>query len=74
MSAGPKYEFRWSDGELIRKPIRCSAPDYVHYLMNWIQSKLDDPKVFPVTMNNPFDAKFRSTTAAIMRKLFRVYG
>ena len=47
MSAGPKYEYHWADGEKIKKAIKVSAPDYVEYLMTWVQQQLDDEKVFP---------------------------
>merc|ERR1711879_207824 len=33
MSAGPKYKYWWADGEKIKKPIKCSAPEYMDYLM-----------------------------------------
>ena len=26
MSAGPKYEYHWADGQTVKKPIKCSAP------------------------------------------------
>jgi len=42
MSAGPKYEYLWADGEKIKKPIKVSAPEYIDYLMTWVQSILDD--------------------------------
>ena len=47
MSAGTKYEYLWADGEKIKKPIACSAPEYMDYLMTWVQSILDDETVFP---------------------------
>lgn len=47
MSAGPQYEYLWADGENIKKPIKVSAPEYVDYLMTWVQSILDDETVFP---------------------------
>jgi len=37
MGAGPKYEYMWADGGKVKKAIRCSAPDYVDYLMEWVQ-------------------------------------
>lgn len=46
MSAGPKYEYLWAD-ENVKKPIKVSAPDYVDYLMTWVQGILDDEAVFP---------------------------
>ena len=50
MSAGPKFEYLWADGETIKKAIRVSAPEYVEYLMTWVQKQLDDEKVFPQTI------------------------
>ena len=47
MSAGPRFEYFWADGECIKKPIKCSAPDYVAYLMDWVQGTLDDETIFP---------------------------
>ncbi len=47
MSAGPKYEYLWADGIKIKKPIKVSAPEYVEYLMTWIQQILDDENIFP---------------------------
>lgn len=42
MSAGPKYEYHWSDGVQFKKPVKVSAPEYVDYLMTWVQNQLDD--------------------------------
>ena len=36
MSAGPKFEYKWADGKEVKKPLRCSAPRYVAYLMAWV--------------------------------------
>lgn len=47
MSAGPKYEYHWADGQTIKKAIKCSAPEYVDYLMTWVQNQLDDESTFP---------------------------
>ena len=37
MSAGPKYEYHWADGNQVKKPIKCSAPKYIDFLMTWVQ-------------------------------------
>lgn len=42
-----RYEYRWADGVQIKKPIEVSAPKYVEYLMDWIESQLDDESIFP---------------------------
>jgi hypothetical protein len=47
MSAGSNYEYYWADGDKIKKPKKCSAPDYVDYLMTWVQNILDDENIFP---------------------------
>ena len=47
MSAGPKYEYHWADGQTVKKPIKCSAPKYIDYLMTWVQDQLDDESLFP---------------------------
>jgi hypothetical protein len=47
MSAGPKYEYHWADGHIIKKPIKCSSPKYIDYLMTWVQDQMDDESLFP---------------------------
>lgn len=42
-----RYEYLWADGERIKKPIKCSAPEYVDHLMTWVQRKLDNEAIFP---------------------------
>lgn len=52
MSAGPRYEYHWADGTNIKKPIKCSAPKYIDYLMTWVQDQLDDETLFPSKIGN----------------------
>lgn len=42
-----RYEYHWADGTTIKKPIKCSAPKYIDYLMTWVQDQLDDETLFP---------------------------
>lgn len=42
-----RYEYRWADGVTIKKPIEVSAPKYVEYLMEWIETQLDNESIFP---------------------------
>lgn len=42
-----RYEYRWADGEKIKKPIEVSAPKYVELLMDWIEGQLDNESIFP---------------------------
>lgn len=54
MSAGPKYEYHWADGHTVKKPIKCSAPKYIDYLMTWVQDQLDDETLFPSKIGNHY--------------------
>lgn len=74
MSAGPKYEYLWADGENVKRPIKVSAPDYVDYLMTWVQNILDDETIFPSRVDVPFPKNFQSVVKQIFKRLFRVYA
>lgn len=47
-----RYEYRWADGEKIKKPIEVSAPKYVELLMDWIEGQLDNESIFPQRLGN----------------------
>ncbi|XP_066251056.1 MOB kinase activator-like 1 isoform X1 [Euwallacea similis] len=74
MSAGPKYEYHWADGHTVKKPIKCSAPKYIDYLMTWVQDQLDDEALFPSKIGVPFPKNFQSIAKTILKRLFRVYA
>eukprot|EP01100_Stratorugosa_tubuloviscum_P000981 TRINITY_DN121_c0_g3_i4.p1 TRINITY_DN121_c0_g3~~TRINITY_DN121_c0_g3_i4.p1 ORF type:complete len:217 (+),score=89.45 TRINITY_DN121_c0_g3_i4:130-780(+) len=74
MSAGPKYEYLWADGVTVKRPIKCSAPQYVDYLMSWVQSILDDENIFPSRVDTPFPRNFIDVVRNIFKRLFRVYA
>jgi MOB kinase activator 1 len=74
MSAGPKYEYHWADGQTIKKPVKCSAPRYVDYLMSWVQSQIDNETIFPSTIGVPFPKDFLNIAKSILKRLFRVYA
>ena len=74
MSAGPKYEYHWADGKHVQKPIKCSAPKYIDYLMTWIQDQIDDETLFPSKIGAPFPRNFISIAKLILKRLFRIYA
>ncbi|KAA8534778.1 hypothetical protein F0562_029780 [Nyssa sinensis] len=74
MTAGPKYEYRWADGVTIKKPIEVSAPKYVEYLMDWIETQLDNESIFPQKLGAPFPNNFLDVAKTIFKRLFRVYA
>jgi MOB kinase activator 1 len=74
MNAGPKFQYFWSDGVKIKKPVKCSAPDYIKLLMEWVQTQLDDEVLFPTRVDVPFPRGFIFEIKVIFRRLFRVYA
>merc|ERR1712098_445572 len=74
MSAGPKYEYHWADGNQVKKPIKCSAPKYIDFLMTWVQDQLDDESLFPSKIGVPFPNNFLTNAKTILKRLFRVYA
>jgi len=63
-----------ADGVNIKKPIQCSAPEYVDYLMTWVQQQLDDEAIFPSELGVPFPKDFETRLKNIYKRLFRVYA
>lgn len=54
MNAGKCYEYLWADGKKVVKPIAVSAPEYLSYLMSWVQGIIDDENIFPSQIEKPF--------------------
>jgi len=73
MSAGPKYEYLWAD-DSSKKPVKCSAPEYVDFLMTWVQQQLDNEGVFPSRVDVPFPKNFQGVVKTIFKRLFRIYA
>ena len=61
MSASAQYEYLWCDNQKVKKPIKCSAPEYVDYLMSWVESQLNDEHVFPLQLGTSFPKNFQQT-------------
>ncbi|VDP13489.1 unnamed protein product [Soboliphyme baturini] len=72
MSAGSKYEYYWTDAN--KKPMKCSAPQYVDYLLSSVQVQLDDESLFPSKIGVPFPSNFLQVAQTIMKRLFRIYA
>lgn len=70
MSAGPKYEYHWADGHTVKKPIKCSAPKYIDYLMTWVQDQLDDETLFPSKIGKKLKLIIRNSVS--FSKLFKI--
>lgn len=69
------FEYRWADGVRIVKPIRCSSTQYVDFVMSWVESQLNDEKVFPVQETHGFPKDFKARYGRnIFRRLFRIFA
>ncbi|RKO84377.1 mob as tumor suppressor, partial [Blyttiomyces helicus] len=38
MTAGPRYEYLWADGKAVPRPVKCTAPEYIEYLLSWVET------------------------------------
>ena len=74
MSAGPKYEYLWADGQSVRTPLKVSASEYIDYLMTWVENQLNNEHLFPTGIGVPFPKNFNATIKVIFKRLFRVYA
>lgn len=77
MSAGPKFEYLWADGEKYPKPVQVSAPEYMNLLMDWVAFQVDDESLFPQDYEDPdaaYPKDFVAVVQRILKRLFRVYG
>jgi len=72
--SGTRYEYMWADGVYVKKAIKCSAPEYVDYLMTWVQEQLDNEDIFPSKVGVAFPKNFAQIVSNIFKRLFRVYA
>ena len=68
------FQYHWADGNQVKKPIKCSAPKYIDFLMTWVQDQLDDEALFPSKIGVPFPNNFLTNAKTILKRLFRVYA
>jgi MOB kinase activator 1 len=74
MSAGPKYEYLWADGQSVKTPLKVSASEYIDYLMTWVENQLNNEHLFPTQIGVMFPKNFSATIKVIFKRLFRVYA
>ncbi len=70
----PGFEYRWADGVNIVKPMRCSSPEYVDYVMMWVEDQIDNEDIFPVQETQAFPTDFETYVRDIFKRLFRVFA
>lgn len=72
--AADRVRYLWADGQKIKKPIEVSAPEYVDYLMSWVESQLNDEAIFPIKFDSAYPKKFHSICSTIYKRFFRIYA
>jgi len=71
----PGFEYRWADGVKIVKPMRCSSPEYVDYVMTWVEDQINNEEIFPVQESAAFPEDFQDAYVRnIFKRLFRVFA
>lgn len=70
----PGFEYRWADGVNIVKPMRCSSPEYVDYVMTWVEDQINNEDIFPVQESQAFPDDFDVYVKDIFKRLFRVFA
>lgn len=74
MNAGDKYKYLWADGVVYKKPRKCTAPEYMDFMMTWVTKCLDDTEIFPTQIGVPFPKNFLDVCKKILKRLFRVFA
>lgn len=70
----PGFEYRWSDSSG-KAPVRVSAPEYVDFVLTWIEAQVDNPAIFPVNENENFPPEFVAHYVKdIFKRMFRVFA
>ena len=68
---------RWSRAVRLASVALTTRPRsrYVDYVFSWVESQVDDPKIFPVNESDPFPPDFVNHYAKdIFKRLFRTFA
>lgn len=71
----PYYEYRWAGDRKTKKVIRCSGPEYLNYAIEYIETQINDPIIFPRNNESKFLNNFKTKHVQIIFKMmFRIYA
>ena len=70
----PGFEYLWADGVRVKTPLRCSGPEYVDYVMTWVEDQINDEAIFPSSADTPFPRNYQQTVKSIFTRLFRIFA
>lgn len=66
------FDYTWLDNN--RKPVHLPAPQYIEYVLAWIENRLHDQNVFPTKAGLPFPSNFLVIVKAIYKQMFRIFA
>jgi len=71
----PGFEYRWADGVEVTDPIRCNSPQYVDYVLSWVEKQMNNEELFPTQEGVKFPKNFHGAViGTIFKRLFRVFA
>ncbi|CAE1268335.1 MOB kinase activator-like 2,MOB kinase activator-like 1 homolog B,MOB kinase activator 2 [Acanthosepion pharaonis] len=70
MNGPGNVQYFWHDEK--GKKFKCTAPEYVDYVMSFIQKDILEETVFPTKFGNAFPSTFQTVVKRIHRYLFHV--
>ncbi|CAM9343109.1 unnamed protein product, partial [Ectocarpus fasciculatus] len=70
----PGFEYLWADGVTVKTPIRCSAPQYIDYVMTWVEEHINNEAVFPSSPDVPFPRNYMAVVKSIFTRMFRIFA
>lgn len=70
----PGFEYRWQAPGTDAKPIKCSSPEYVDYVMTWVDDQINNEDIFPISENQPFPVNFVTYAKDIYKRMFRIFA
>ncbi|GAA5948128.1 hypothetical protein JCM3765_007121 [Sporobolomyces pararoseus] len=72
MSAGPGMDYTWIDAN--RKRVKLPAPQYIDYVLTWVEGLIKDEAVFPTKAGREFSPNFPSVARHIYTQLLRIFA
>mmetsp|Transcript_5911 Transcript_5911/g.10565 ORF Transcript_5911/g.10565 Transcript_5911/m.10565 type:complete len:217 (+) Transcript_5911:103-753(+) len=69
----PSFEYRWAESGN-KAALRVSAPEYVDYVMTWVEDQIDNDDIFPVSEAKPFPPDYMDYIRSIFKRLFRIFA
>jgi MOB kinase activator 1 len=70
----PGFEYRWADGRRFKSPVACSGPEYIDYVMTWVEKEINNETLFPTTSSAPFPKNFLSSIKQLYTRMFRIFA